>query len=178
MSHSIAIIQASGKNRKATPADRFASLLSSRTFTQKVLIFAREHGFVETISGRRRYLPHINNADDSTKRNQAERQAINTTVQGSAADIAKRAMLRMERNIQKYRAQLKVNRPNEPSSNVYLVLHMHDELMYEVPAEKSKQIAKILRSSMENCANLNVPLKVKLKMGRSWGDLQPIECSI
>lgn len=100
---------------------------------------------------------------------QAERQAINTTIQGSAADIAKSAILRMEKNIVKYREKLGI----DPHS-VRLVLHLHDELLFEVPEEKAKKIAKILSITMENCVKLNVPLKVKLKIGRNWAELKEI----
>lgn len=84
-------------------------------------------------------------------------------------------MLRMERNLKKYEAMLGMNVADDGgSSHVHLVLHIHDELMYEVPAEKSMKIARILKSSMENCAKLKVPLQVKLKAGTSWGNLCPV----
>lgn len=146
-----------------------------RNYTQKIIDLAKEQGFVETLAGRRRYFSQIKCTDDISKRNQAERQAINTTIQGSAADIAKYAILRMERNICKYQNTLKINISSEPNSHVNLVLHLHDELMYEVPVEKSKQIVKILRSSMENCAKLRVPLCVKVKKGLNWGTMTPVE---
>lgn len=133
--------------------------------------YVRQEGYVETLAGRRRYLPTIN-SDDSAIRAQAERQAINTTIQGSAADVAKYAILRMERNLRKYETMLKVNISEIPKSSVDFVLHLHDELLYEVPSDKARQVGKILKSSMENCAKLNVPLKVKLKIGLSWGELE------
>lgn len=84
-------------------------------------------------------------------------------------------MLRMERNLKKYETTLGINVPNDGgSTHVQLVLHLHDELMYEVPADKSMKIARILKSSMENCAKLKVPLQVKLKAGSSWGNLEPL----
>ncbi|KAH8232595.1 hypothetical protein KR032_010136 [Drosophila birchii] len=139
-----------------------------RTYTQKVVKFARNNGYVETITGRRRYLDHINSGEAQLK-NQAERQAINSTIQGSAADIAKSAIIKMEKNISRYREKLGV-----AENSVNLVLHQHDELIFEVPADKAKKIAKVLSLTMENCVKLSVPLKVKLKMGRSWGEIQEI----
>ncbi|KAH8375953.1 hypothetical protein KR200_010753 [Drosophila serrata] len=139
-----------------------------RTYTQKVVKFARNNGYVETITGRRRYLDHINSGETQLK-NQAERQAINSTIQGSAADIAKSAIIKMEKNISRYREKLGV-----AENSVNLVLHQHDELIFEVPADKAKKIAKVLSLTMENCVKLSVPLKVKLKMGRSWGEIQEI----
>ncbi|XP_061390041.1 DNA polymerase theta [Musca vetustissima] len=140
-----------------------------RTYIDKVVKFARNNGYIETITGRRRYLEHINSGEASMK-NQAERQAVNSTIQGSAADIAKSAILRMEKNITKYRTKLGI----EPDS-VRLVLHLHDELIFEVPEDKAKKIAKVLSITMENCVKLNVPLKVKLKIGKSWGDLKEVK---
>lgn len=101
---------------------------------------------------------------------QAERQAVNSTIQGSAADIAKSAILRMEKNITKYREKLGIEQ-----QSVRLVLHLHDELIFEVPEEKAKKIAKVLSVTMENCVKLNVPLKVKLKIGKSWGELKEVK---
>nr|XP_044250030.1 DNA polymerase theta [Drosophila takahashii] len=139
-----------------------------REYTHKVVKFARNQGYVETITGRRRYLDHINSPEEQMK-NQAERQAINSTIQGSAADIAKSAILKMEKNIARYRDKLGLG-----ERSVNLVMHLHDELIFEVPSEKAKKIAKVLSLTMENCVKLSVPLKVKLKMGRSWGELQEI----
>uniref|UniRef100_A0A6P4FCY1 DNA polymerase theta n=1 Tax=Drosophila rhopaloa TaxID=1041015 RepID=A0A6P4FCY1_DRORH len=139
-----------------------------REYTQKVVKFARNNGYVETIMGRRRYLDHINSPEEQMK-NQAERQAINSTIQGGAADIAKTAILKMEKNMARYRGKLGLG-----ERSVNLVMHLHDELIFEVPADKAKKIAKVLSLTMENCVKLSVPLKVKLKIGRSWGELQEI----
>ncbi|XP_011187693.2 DNA polymerase theta isoform X1 [Zeugodacus cucurbitae] len=143
---------------------------SIRAYTEKVVKFARNNGYIETITGRRRYLEHINSCESQQKKH-AERQAINSTIQGSAADIAKSAILRMEKNIEKYRDKLGIT----SSKAVRFVLHIHDELVFELPTEKAKKVAKILSLTMENCVKLSVPLKVKLKMGRSWGELQDIK---
>lgn len=145
-----------------------------RTYTERIVSYARQQGYVETLAGRRRYLPAIQ-ADNGTQRAQAERQAVNTTIQGSAADVAKYAMLRMERNVRKYANTLRINVAGVPESRVELVLHLHDELVYEVPVDRVKSVAKVLRSSMENCAKLNVPLRVKLKAGRSWGEMEKLD---
>lgn len=145
-------------------------LLNSRNYTNKIVSLARHRGFVESIAGRRRYLPFIN-SNVAAKRSQSERQAINTSIQGSAADIVKYAILRMERNVLKYETSLKVNIPQDPLSYVNLVLHLHDELIYEIPINKDKQLIKILKMSMENCAKLSVPLRLKIKKGLNWGNM-------
>lgn len=142
-----------------------------RNYTQRVITGAREKGYVETIGGRKRFLPDINARENPRKQAKAERVAVNTTIQGSAADIAKYAILRMERNLIKYRTVL---RNESASDHIDLVLHLHDELIYEVPLDKSNQVIKILKSSMENCAKLSVPLKVKIKKGKSWGTMSTI----
>ncbi|KAH8407953.1 hypothetical protein KR222_005001, partial [Zaprionus bogoriensis] len=140
-----------------------------KAYTMKVVKFARNSGYVETITGRRRYLDHINSGEPQLK-SQAERQAINSTVQGSAADIAKTAILRMEKNIDRYRQQLGL-----AEHSVNLVLHLHDELIFEAPVEKARKLAKVLRLTMENSVKLTVPLRVKLKIGRSWGELREVK---
>jgi len=76
----------------------------------------------------------------------------------------------MEKNIRRYREKLGL-----AENSVNLVLHLHDELIFEVPVDKAKKVAKILSLTMENCVKLNVPLKVKLKIGRSWGELKEIK---
>lgn len=132
------------------------------------MLSARENGYVETITNRRRYLPNIESDAFSTK-NQAERQAINTTIQGSAADIAKYAIIRMNKNLKK------IDNLCQTNNRVELVLHMHDELIYEVPINLVVRIANVLKHSMENCVQLDVPLKVKVKTGKNWGELNEIK---
>ncbi|EDW42404.1 DNA polymerase theta [Drosophila sechellia] len=138
-----------------------------RDYTRRVVNFARGKGFVETITGRRRYLEMINSDMEHLKK--AERQAVNSTIQGSAADIAKNAILKMEKNIERYREKLALG-----DKSVDLVMHLHDELIFEVPTGKAKKIAKVLSITMESCVKLSVPLKVKLRIGRSWGELKEI----
>lgn len=75
----------------------------------------------------------------------------------------------MERNLHKYRSL--IGNDSSESNRIDLVLHLHDELFYEVPFDKSTQAIKILKSSMENCAKLSVPLRVKIKKGQSWGTM-------
>lgn len=98
---------------------------------------------------------------------QAERQAVNTTIQGSAADIAKRAMTIIADRFSKIFRHV----PKKPQ----LVLHLHDELLYEVPSECLELAADILKESMETSVNLSVPFPVKLKSGLSWGTLEEFQ---
>lgn len=140
-----------------------------RNYTETIVKKAHRKGFVETLTGRRRYLPNLKSENTNDQR-QAERQAVNTTIQGSAADIAKHALIRMEKNLLKYEKDLGLFSKNY----VDLVLHLHDELVYEVPADKVMKVAKVLKHSMENCIKLSIPLRVKMKIGRSWGELTEI----
>ncbi|XP_038223120.1 DNA polymerase theta-like [Zerene cesonia] len=132
-----------------------------RKFTQNVVQECRSKGYVETLMKRRRYLPDINSLVVS-KRNTAERQAVNTTVQGSAADIAKAAMCAID---------------NRTYGDIkpHLVLQMHDELIYEVVEYKKNDFINILKDVMETTVRLNVPLPVKVKSGYTWGDLEEIK---
>ncbi|XP_038223195.1 DNA polymerase theta-like [Zerene cesonia] len=132
-----------------------------RKFTQNVVQECRSKGYVETLMKRRRYLPDINSVVVS-KRNTAERQAVNTTVQGSAADIAKAAMCAID---------------NRTYGDIkpHLVLQMHDELIYEVVEYKKNDFINILKDVMETTVRLNVPLPVKVKSGYTWGALEEIK---
>jgi DNA polymerase theta len=133
------------------------------SYKKKLFEKVRREGFVETITGRRRYFPEINSRD-SSQRSQAERRAFNTCIQGSASDLVKNAMIRMDRNIRQRNLE-----------DCNLVLHMHDELLYEVPRDKMFEAANLLTESMENCVKLTIPLRVKVKSGRNWGEMKEVQ---
>ena len=133
-----------------------------------MLKFAKTSEYVETITGRRRYLDHINDPELQS-RSHAERQAVNSTIQGSAADLAKRALLKVDQGLQKFLPRIKCD-----LKEVNFVLHLHDEIIYEVPEDKARNVCKILKLAMEKSAKLSVPLKVKVKMGKSWGDMKEV----
>uniref|UniRef100_A0A1Y1ND15 DNA-directed DNA polymerase family A palm domain-containing protein n=1 Tax=Photinus pyralis TaxID=7054 RepID=A0A1Y1ND15_PHOPY len=136
-----------------------------QTFIHSTIAKCKALGYIETYAGRRRYLPLIN-SDNLTVQAQSERQAVNTTIQGSAADIAKLAMTNTESRFQhKYR-----HSKNLPK----LVLHLHDELLYEVHEKYLLKTAKILKQAMEEVVALSIPLPVKLKSGKSWGAMHEL----
>ncbi|XP_047434513.1 DNA polymerase theta [Mugil cephalus] len=136
-------------------------------------------GYVQTLKGRRRYLAGITSTNAHVKAH-AERQAVNTTVQGSAADIVKLATV----NIQK---QLRRTYPAAPPSHqhahsgrdrrrgAHFVLQLHDELIYETAEEDLIQVAQIVKREMESAVKLYVKLKAKVKAGPSWGNLQDLD---
>ncbi|CRL08644.1 CLUMA_CG021390, isoform A [Clunio marinus] len=144
-------------------AEFHAAYQGIKRYSDKTIQKARENGFIETVTLRRRYLPALN-SESSSEKAQAERQALNSCIQGSASDLVKNAILRMDRNLNK-------NKLNDCN----LVLHLHDELFYEVPEECIKDAGRILMQSMQNCVELRVPLLVKLKFGRSWGEMKDFQ---
>lgn len=133
-------------------------------FATTIVEKAKREGYIETITCRRRYLPLIN-SQDRKESSKAERQALNSTIQGSASDIVKNAIVNMEKNLKK---------KNFENDDCILVLHLHDELFYEVKESKLKEAINILIESMEGCVKLKVPLKVKIKMGSSWGEMKQV----
>ena len=133
---------------------------------------ARKQMYVETILKFRRSLPDINSSD-TNKRATAERQAINTIVQGSAADVIKLAMVMMDKEIDlKFSSSPVVNRPR-------LALCVHDELVYEVERSMVNEFVPLLVETMETkvgrCLGINMVLFTDVAVGESWGDLSPME---
>ena len=118
---------------------------------------ARRDGFVTTMFGRRRNLPEIN-ASNANVRAFGERVAMNTPIQGAAADLIKIAMIRTERMLA------------EAGLKARLILQIHDELIVEAPQEEAEEAKRILREAMQNAAELKVPLYVDIGVGKSWYD--------
>jgi DNA polymerase-1 len=130
-------------------------------FITRTLEAALESGRVETILGRRRPINGIKSTTGRT-RNTAERTAINTVIQGSAADLIKRAMLAVDRRIRQQRLQAR------------MLLQIHDELVFEAPGAEIAVLAQLVRDAMTTALDLNVPLKVDLAAGPNWLDVQPV----
>ncbi len=120
---------------------------------------AKEQGYVETLFGRRLYLPEIN-ARNGAMRKAAERTAINAPMQGTAADIIKRAMIAVDQWLQAG--------DDEACENVRMIMQVHDELVFEVPTEQVEAFKAALKPYMENAAELDVPLLVEADSGDSW----------
>lgn len=126
-----------------------------KEFMTNQINFARENGFVQTILGRKRFLNDINSRNGMV-RSSAERNAINTPVQGSAADIIKLSMIKINEELKKHSLKSK------------LILQVHDELVFDVPQEEVDLIKKIIIENMENAYKLKVPLIVDLGIGNNW----------
>jgi DNA polymerase-1 len=135
---------------------RFPSI--SKFFRQCVMD-AQAKGYVQTILGRRRPIPDITSGVLNL-RNQGERQAINSVVQGSAADLIKRAMLNVHRRL---RAE---NRPSR------MLLQVHDELVFETPRESVQAEAEMVRQEMTGAMKLSVPLRVEVGWGNNWQEVK------
>ncbi|XP_054633899.1 DNA polymerase theta isoform X2 [Dunckerocampus dactyliophorus] len=141
-------------------------------------------GYVHTLTGRRRYLPGITNTNPHVKAH-AERQAVNTTVQGSAADIVKLATVNIQRRLQNTYPKAPLSHQHTHSARHphrgatlrggYFVLQLHDELIYEATEEDLIQVAQIVKREMETAVKLYVKLKAKVKVGPSWGNLQDLD---
>ncbi|HEX2525027.1 MAG TPA: DNA polymerase I [Geminicoccus sp.] len=127
-----------------------------REYMDKTKAQAREQGYVLTVNGRRCWIPEILSKLPS-RRAYAERAAINAPIQGSAADIMKRAMIQVAHRLQ------------EEQSGAKLLLQVHDELLLEVPESEIPATEKLVRDTMQNAASLSVPLIVEVGHGRSWG---------
>ena len=119
----------------------------------------RESGYVETLLGRRRYLPDVN-ARNFRIRSQAERAAINMPIQGTAADLVKVAMIRIQKQLQ------------ESDMQSLMILQVHDELIFEVPDEEIPQLESVLSELMPSSIELDVPVTIEIKKGKDWGTLR------
>jgi DNA polymerase I len=135
----------------------FARYPRVRTFVDETIAGARATGVVRTLLGRLRRLPEIN-SKNTPVRLEAERQAVNTPVQGSAADLIKRAMLDLHRELS--RGQLRAR----------LVLQIHDELLLEVPETEGARVLELVHRVMEGALALDVPLVVDARLGRNWAE--------
>lgn len=126
-----------------------------KDYMENTVAFAYEHGFVETIFGRKRYLPELASPNRMIKEF-AERAAINQPLQGTAADLIKMAMINVD----------KVFKENNLKSK--MVMQVHDELVFEVVADELEQVKTLVKQEMQNVANLKVPLLVDINWGKSW----------
>jgi DNA polymerase-1 len=132
--------------------DRFGGV---RDYLQGIVALARRSGYTETILGRRRYLPDLT-SDNRQRREMAERMALNAPIQGSAADIIKVAMLRVDEALRTEGLRSR------------LLLQVHDELVLEVAPGELARLEALVRDAMANAAHLSVPLEVSVGIGASW----------
>ncbi len=144
---------------------RFAGIT---TFLEECIDQARRYGYVETMLRRRRPIQGIDSRNPS-ERSQAERVAINSVVQGSAADLIKLAMIDLHARLSPYAASWRGGKPPE-IAGVQMLLQIHDELVFEAPADVADQARGLVVSRMESAMKLSVPLKVDSAVARNWFD--------
>ena len=137
----------------------FKTYSSVNDFINSTIQKTEETGFVQTIFGRKRHIANIN-SKNKLEKSGAERMAVNTPVQGSAADIVKKAMLDVSKALEEENTQAK------------LILQVHDELLVECPdnPQAIEKTISIIKEKMENAVKLNVPLKVSIEYGKNWGE--------
>ncbi|WP_010630412.1 DNA polymerase I [Sporolactobacillus vineae] len=128
-----------------------------RNYMAEIVAKAHQEGYVTTLLNRRRYLPDINSRNFN-RRSFAERTAMNTPIQGSAADVIKLAMIQMQDRLEQERLKAR------------MLLQVHDELIFEVPADELETMKKIVPDVMEHAIQLKVPLKVECAYGPTWYD--------
>ena len=142
--------------------ERFSGI---RDFVENTKRLAAQQGFVETMLGRRRYFPELGPTArlDVNARNRAEREAINSPVQGSAADIMKIAMIRLPGALA------------QAGLDARMILQVHDELVFDCPVAEVPQAARIVRQIMEGVLSLSVPLIADAKQGENWEEMQIVK---
>lgn len=138
----------------------FSVFKEVKRFLDETRALAHSTGYVETLLGRRRYLPEINSGMPQL-RNSAERMAVNAPIQGTAADLIKLAMI-------------EVNNLLKNKSEIKMLLQVHDELVFEVKEESVKKYSEPIQIIMENVLKLRVPIKVEAEVGDNWGEMKEI----
>ena len=132
-----------------------------RKYIDSALEFARRHGYVETLFGRRRYFRELRDGTAGPRRQALEREAINAGIQGTAADLIKLAMVQLEQ-------QLKAN-----NYQARMLLQVHDELVLEVPDHEVAAVAELVRTTMRDIfPAMRVPLEVNVEVGANWDTLE------
>ncbi|MBI5905283.1 MAG: DNA polymerase I [Deltaproteobacteria bacterium] len=147
-----------GKEAKAYIDQYFDRYPGVRDYIADVKATARNKGYVSTILGRRRYIRDIDSGN-RVLREAAERVAVNSPIQGSAADLIKIAMIRVDREFR------------EAGMDARLILQVHDELIVEAPGREAADAERILQGAMEGAARLAVPVTVSMSRGRNWGEI-------
>jgi DNA polymerase-1 len=137
--------------------DYFETYKGIRRYMDEIPLDAKKNGFVTSLYGRRRYFPSINDRNFTVRARQ-EREAINMPIQGTASDIVKIAMIRVNKALEREQLETK------------MIMQVHDELLFEVPKAEVERASEIIKTEMENAAELDVPLIVEVGIGNNWMD--------
>ncbi len=154
MGEELGIEPKTAKDYIDTYYDRYKGVAEYR---EQTVASAREKGYVTTLFNRRRYLPDIDHKNRII-RSEAERMAVNTPIQGTAADLIKMAMIQIHDRLK--RASLRTK----------MLLQVHDELVFEVPEGEIRDVQVLVREEMEGVYRLDVPLKADIKIGGNWDE--------
>jgi DNA polymerase-1 len=139
----------------------FARYPKVKAYIESQIAKAEDEGFVTTLLGRRRYIPEIKNKNQAI-RQFAQRQAVNTPIQGTASDLIKLAMVDIDKRLK------------EKKLKAEMILQIHDELLFNVAKDDLKELAALVRDRMENVLKLDVPVRVDVKFGKNWLQMQPV----
>ena len=156
LSQTIGIPQSEARSFIDTYFERFAAVPA---FVDETIEKGRAHGYVSTIMGRRRYLPDLNSRNRNAK-NAAERTAVNSVIQGSAADVIKIAMIAI------------ADRLKREEREARMLVQVHDELLFEIPPGEIEEVAALVAEEMQGAMDLRVPLEVDVSTGDNWGELK------
>ncbi len=157
----------------------FQEFIKVRQWMSKILEKAYQDGYVETLWGRKRYMPELQ-ASNRMLKAAGERAAINHPVQGTAADMIKKAMLEIDKELGARNKELGKKTPSSTNlvlSSCSMILQVHDELLFECDPKSVKDIAKMVKEKMENALKLSVPVIVDLKIGPNWGEMTKLSSS-
>ncbi|MPZ22930.1 MAG: DNA polymerase I [Dehalococcoidia bacterium] len=143
----------------------FTKFSSIKAWQENIISETRTRGYTETLLGRRRYIPEITSSNFNVRR-AGERMAINMPIQGTAADVIKIAMNRVDERL------------GASSLTTRMTLQVHDELLFEGPEAEVEELSNMLFEIMPASMALSVPLKVDIKLGRSWGEMRPFAAAV
>src|SRR6185312_12233138 len=133
----------------------FAKYPGIAQYMRDTVDFARKHGYVETVTGRRRYIRDIRSAN-ATVRGSAERNAINAPIQGTAADMIKIAMIHIHHEFERRKLKSK------------MLLQVHDELVFDLVKSEEKEVLPLVEEKMKTAIVLDVPIEVEMGVGKTW----------
>jgi DNA polymerase-1 len=153
-------LRISNTSAKAAIERYFERYRGVKQFVNRVIEETREEGYCKTLLGRRRPIPELQSRN-RTVRQQGERLAVNTTIQGTAADLIKKAMIHID------------EAPQMGNIKTRMLLQVHDELIFEVPLEELESVQSLVKEKMENVWSLAVPLKIDMGWGENWAKAHP-----
>ncbi len=157
----------------------FSQFSKVKAWMAKVVEEGKKLGYVETVWGRRRYIPELQSAN-SFLRSFGERAAINHPIQGTSADMIKKAMVEIDRELSAVSSQPSARGNKADSGELIadscnLILQVHDELLFECEPDEVERTAKMIKDKLEGVIELLVPVKVDVKSGKNWGEMSPLD---